>query len=66
MNLKIDLPQWESDDVVIAVSAAHTMADHFQAPVVILDDLSVKLMSQWYSGERVMEIVRPRVEREGA
>ena len=59
MRLKIDLPQWESDDVVIAVRDAHTMANHFQAPVVILDDLSVKLMSQWYSGERVMEIVRP-------
>ena len=66
MRLKIDLPQWDSDDVVIACRAAHVMANHFQAPVVILDDLSVKLMSQWYSGERVLEIIRPSTNAQEA
>ncbi len=66
MRLKIDLPQWDTDDVLIACRAAHVMADHFQAPVVILDDLSVKLKSQWYSGERVLEIVRPSTNAQEA
>ena len=62
--MNIRLPEWDADDVVIACRAAHVMANHFQAPVVILDDLSVKLKKYWHSSERVMEIIRPRVERE--
>ena len=64
--MKIKVPEWDQDDVCIAMRAAHVMADHFQCPVVVLDDLSVKLKSHWHSRDRVMEIVRPRVEREGA
>ena len=64
MNIK--LPEWDADDVCIAMQAAHEMADHFQCPVVVLDDLSVKLKKHWHSTERVMEVIRPRFEREGA
>ena len=61
MNIKV--PEWDQDDVCIAMRAAHVMADHFQSPVVVLDDLSVKLKKHWHSTERVMEVVRPKLDR---
>jgi hypothetical protein len=39
------LPEWESEDVMIAVRAAHVMANHFREPVVILLNLVVQLHS---------------------
>ena len=64
MNIK--LPEWDADDVCIAMRAAHVMADHFQSPVVVLDDLSVKLKKHWHSTERVMEVIRPRCHAQEA
>ena len=36
------LPEWSDDDVMIAVRAAHVMANHYREPVVILLNLVVQ------------------------
>lgn len=36
------LPEWENEDIKIAVRAAHVMANHFREPVVILLNLVVQ------------------------
>jgi hypothetical protein len=46
-----------SDEVKIAIEAAHQMADRFQKPMAIQSDLSVVPADQ--TTQEVLEIVRP-------
>lgn len=46
-----------SDEVKIAIEAAHQMADRFQKPVAIQSDLSVVFADK--AEKEVLEIVRP-------
>lgn len=48
------------EDIKIALEAAHVMADHFQEPVYLISDLSVKRKQERKPEDRVLEIINPR------
>jgi|11_taG_2_1085331.scaffolds.fasta_scaffold01351_17 hypothetical protein len=47
MNASVNkyIPNWDSEDVSIAIRAAQNMADNLNEPIVILFDLSVRRQS---------------------
>ena len=48
------------EDIRIALEAAHVMADHFQEPVYLISDLSVKRERERKPDDRVLETINPR------
>ena len=48
------------DEIRIALEAAHVMADHFQEPVYLISDLSVKRGQERKPEDKVLEIINPR------
>lgn len=48
------------EDIKIALEAAHVMADHFQEPVYLISDLSVKRRQERKPEDRVLETINPR------
>ena len=53
------LPEWDDEDVKIAVRAAHVMANQWSEPVVILMNLVVQLQSK-VPNEIYLERVVPK------
>ena len=48
------------EDIKIALEAAHVMADHFQEPVYLISDLSVKREQERKPEDKVLEKINPR------
>jgi len=53
------LPEWDNEEINIAVRRAHVMANHFREPVVILLNLVVQLHSK-VPNEIYLERVVPK------
>jgi hypothetical protein len=60
MNASVNkyIPNWDSEDVSIALRAAQNMADNLNEPMVILFDLSVR--RQVDAPSRWLERVTPK------
>lgn len=60
MNASVNkyIPNWDSEDVSIAIRAAQNMADNLNEPMVILFDLSVRRQSD--TPVRYLERVTPK------
>ncbi len=60
MNASVNkyIPNWDSEDVSIAIMAAQNMADNLNEPMVILFDLSVRRQSD--APARYLERVTPK------
>ena len=60
MNASVNkyIPNWDSEDVSIAIRAAQNMANNLNEPMVILFDLSVRRQSD--APVRYLERVTPK------
>ena len=60
MNASVNkyIPNWDSEDVSIAIRAAQNMANNLNEPMVILFDLSVRRQSD--APARYLERVTPK------
>lgn len=63
MYLKIDWPEFDSDDCQVAVQAAQSMARRFQQDVAIMSDLAVVLLR--HAKQTPLEIIRYQPEAKG-
>jgi len=51
-------------EITIALEAAHVMANHFQEPVYLISDLSIKRREERRPSDRVIEKINPEMESE--
>lgn len=63
MYLKIDWPQFDSDDCQVAVQAAQSMAKRFREDIAIMPNLAVVLLR--HTQQTPLEIIRYQPEAKG-